>query len=169
MQAFNSSIVDFEADVIVNAANGQGILGSGVAGAIRKAAGNSLTREVREFCLEMGGFEEGDCYISSAGDLGNTKAVYHVVTMKFPGGRTNLDIVEKGMRKALSIAIMNNVKSIAFPGLGTGTGGLDIGSAAHLMVSVANDYKDKVNISIVDIDADFIQRVQKEMETCNNG
>ncbi|MER3425275.1 MAG: O-acetyl-ADP-ribose deacetylase, partial [Nitrospiraceae bacterium] len=41
------SILDVDADVIVNAANSRGIMGGGVAGVIKRAAGIEVEEEAR--------------------------------------------------------------------------------------------------------------------------
>lgn len=172
MQALVADITRMQGiDAIVNAANGQGIMGAGVAGAIAKAMGWKEAYALKNECYQAGGYKAGDCYISSSGDLGKhgIKAVYHAVTMEYPGGRTSLAVVEKAMRTVLDKAIQNGVKSIAFPGLGTGIGGLDKASVANLMVRVAQDYSSKISISIVGIDSDFIDSANKQIEEIDNG
>lgn len=172
MQAAVADITKLKGiEVIVNAANGRGPMGHGVAGAIGAAGGPQLRNEVRRICVDAGGFKDGDCYISSPGDLeklGMT-AIYHAVTMEYPGSRTSLDTVAKAMRSTLDRAIANGVKSIAFPGLGTGVGALDPKSVASLMVRVAKTYSDKITISIVDVDVDFIGYCQQAIQQAIQG
>jgi O-acetyl-ADP-ribose deacetylase len=172
MRALVADITELDdVEAIVNAANGKGRMGRNVAGAIARAAGKAFTTEVLGIC-EQGRFKEGDCYISSAGELGDQgiKHVYHAVTMEYPGGRTSLDFVGKAMRSTLDAAIQNGVKTIAFPGLGTGVGALNPKSVALLMTKIAKIYEANavIEITICDIDPQFVGHVREAMES-NNG
>lgn len=155
-----------DVEVIVNAANGKGPMGRGVAGAIGFAGGLELRNAVRRIC-EAGSYKEGDCYISPPGDLADKgiKNVYHAVTMEYPGGPTSLYIVAQAMRNTLKQAVCNGVKSIAFPGLGTGIGRLNPKQVAAIMVGIAESYADTINITIIDIDREFIEFAKQARKT----
>ena len=156
-----------DVEVIVNASNGRGPMGRGIAGCIGQAGGYVLRNAVRRICEEAGGYKEGDCYISPSGNLINNgiKFVYHAVTMEYPGGPTSYDIVSKAMRATLDAAIKNEIKSIAFPGLGTGIGQLDLKRVATIMVKIAESYSDRINITIVDINKEFITFAKEAKNT----
>lgn len=148
-------------DAIVNAANGQGPMGRGVAGAIGQAGGLELRNEVRRICEDRHGYLAGECYISSSGLMSEQgiKNVYHAVTMDYPGSPTSIFIISRAMRATLDAAILNGIKSIAFPALGTGVGQLDKKTVASAMVKIAMSYADKLDITIIDINKEFIDYV----------
>jgi O-acetyl-ADP-ribose deacetylase len=158
-------------EVIVNAANGRGIMGSGVAGAIARAGGETVGKDAIKVCNDnkrsngRNGFVEGESYISSSGTLSERgiQKIYHCVTMDYPGGRTSLDTVSKAMRSALDLAIKNGIKSIAFPALGTGVGGLNKSQVASIMVSIAKSYESQIDITLVDIDKEFMSHVNERI------
>lgn len=152
-------------EVIVNAANGKGIMGRGVAGAISYAGGLEFRNQVREICNKKD-YKEGDCFISTSGELEKIgiKAVYHAVTMEFPASRTSIDTITKAMRKTLDTAIANGVQTIAFPGLGTGVGSLNPKSAAIAMFTIAKAYNNQIDITICDINEQFIGYVKELIE-----
>lgn len=156
-------------EAIVNAANGKGPLGAGVAGAIGYAGGPVLRNEVRRICEARGGYKEGECYISTSGEMAKKgiQHVYHAVTMEYPGSRTSLDIVQRAMRNVLTKAVENGIKTIAFPGLGTGIGALDPKAVALAMVRVAKSFEDHIDITIADIDEVFINFVKEAGEVSN--
>jgi O-acetyl-ADP-ribose deacetylase (regulator of RNase III) len=160
-----TAMADVEA--IVNAANGKGPMGFGVAGAIGEAGGLELRNAVRRICEANGGYKEGDCYVSPSGDLAKRgiKAVYHAVTMEYPGGPTSLDIVGRAMRATLDKAVSDGIKSIAFPGLGTGVGRLNPQQVASKMVGIAESYSDRIKITIIDIDKEFIDFAKASRKT----
>lgn len=161
-------------DVIVNAANGRGVMGRGVAGAIGRAIGDSAKKNAKVVCesnrigfSDNYGFTDGECYISSSGNLikSGINHIYHAVTMEYPGGRTSMDIISKAMRSTLELAIKNGIKSIAFPALGTGVGCLDKKQVASRMVDIAEHYSDKIDITLVDIDEEFIDFAKMQVQT----
>jgi O-acetyl-ADP-ribose deacetylase (regulator of RNase III) len=164
MKVLVADITKLKVDAIVNASNATGPMGRGVAGAIAAAGGKKLTDDVWRIC-KSNSYKEGDCYISSSGELGKRgiQAIYHAVTMVYPGGRTSLDFVGKAMRATLDAAIQNGIKSIAFPGLGTGVGALNPKSVAIKMTTIAKAYEDKIDITICDIDEQFVSFVQEAM------
>jgi O-acetyl-ADP-ribose deacetylase (regulator of RNase III) len=155
-----------DVEAIVNAANGVGPMGSGVAGAIGYAGGPNLRNDVRRTCELSGGFDAGECYISESGDLGTQgiKNVYHAVTMKYPGSPTSTDVVREAMRNTLETAIRNRVETIAFPGLGTGVGQLSKERVAVDMADLAQQYSDSIGITIIDLDKEFIDFVKGRIQ-----
>jgi len=161
-------ITSLNVEVIVNAANGRGICGRGVAGSIGQAGGPEFRNMVRRICESSGGFKAGESYISPTGgnlETNGIQSVYHAVTMEQPGGPTSYDIIAKAMRATLEMALANGVKSIAFPGLGTGVGQLDVERVASIMVKIAESYADSINITIIDIDKNFIQCAKNAITT----
>ena len=154
-------------EVIVNASNGIGIMGGGVAGAIARAAGKEFLKEVRTIAMnKSGGHDVGECYVTPSGDLsGNgVKAVFHAVTMKFPGGPTNYGIVISCLEKVFILMRFYGYKSVAIPALGGGIGGLDRAMVALEVIRIANKYKSEFDIFVVGIDDDFIDAATKEVE-----
>jgi O-acetyl-ADP-ribose deacetylase (regulator of RNase III) len=152
-------------DVIVNAANGLGIMGAGVAGAIARSAGTSSEingvdfRAIVQSVVEKEGpFDVGDVYISDAGLLKRRKVkkIYHAVTMKYPGGKTSLSIIPTLLKKVFDTAIINGETSIAFGGLGCGIGGLSKSDVAREMAHISEAYNGIIKIEVVDIDQEFI-------------
>jgi O-acetyl-ADP-ribose deacetylase (regulator of RNase III) len=166
MKAVVADITKQRVQGLMNAANGKGPMGAGVAGAYRRAGGTSVQDDAIRVCKAAGGFKEGDCYVSSPGDLGNNgvKAIYHAVTMEYPGSRSSLDTVGRALTAALERACADGIESIAIPGLGTGVGGLNPKSVAALMVRVARKFSGKIGITFVDIDPEFIGHVNKAIE-----
>lgn len=174
MRVFVGDITKVEnIDVIVNAANGIGIMGAGVAGAIARSGGDLLRENVRKVVQDSGPFDVGDVYISDAGLLKRRgiKFVYHAVTMRFPGGITSLGTIESLTRKVIETALSNGTMSIAFGGLGCGIGGLSKDDVAKRMATVSQEYNGRIDITVVDTSEDFIrsfiQNVSIPVETKN--
>jgi O-acetyl-ADP-ribose deacetylase len=123
-------ITELEVDAIVNAANNQGWLGSGVAGAIRRAAGDEVEREA----VAQAPWPVGDAVRTGPGRLAGrgVKAVLHAAAMA-PGGPATAAAVGGATEAALRLAAAEKLESIALPALGTGVGGLDYPSCAAAM------------------------------------
>jgi len=133
-------------------------MGRGVAKAVADAGGVLLRDGVKRACQAHGGYREGECFVSTPGDLAKRgiKRVYHAVTMEYPGGPTDLNTVSQAMRSTLKRAVADGTHSIAFPGLGTGVGCLDKRAVADRMVQIAREYSDMIDITLVDVDAEFV-------------
>jgi len=122
-------ITKLEADAIVNAANSQLIMGGGVAGAILRTGG----REIQEEANRKAPVPVGKAVATTAGKL-KAKYVIHAPTMEHPAMSTNKQNVRLATKGALECANQLGIKSVAFPGMGTGVGGLNIKEAAEVMV-----------------------------------
>tara|TARA_Y100000034_G_scaffold132523_1_gene195743 strand:+ start:1257 stop:1772 length:516 start_codon:yes stop_codon:yes gene_type:complete len=158
-------ILNPDTETIVNPANGLGVMGAGVAGAITSYAGPAVSEEARKLVEERGKpFEAGEAYATKSGRLyrrRSVKRIYHAVTMKYPGSFTSIDIVGKAMLAVLKLAIADKIDSIAFPGLGTGIGRLDLSNVANVMVDMAQQHDHEIVIKIIDLDSRFIAEIQK--------
>jgi O-acetyl-ADP-ribose deacetylase (regulator of RNase III) len=122
-------ITKLEVDAIVNPANSQLIMGGGVAGAILRAGG----QQIQEQAFKKAPVRIGHAVATTAGKL-KAKYVIHAPTMTRPAMATSLDNVKAAADAALRCAQQAHAKSLAFPGLGTGVGGLDLQEAANSMV-----------------------------------
>jgi O-acetyl-ADP-ribose deacetylase (regulator of RNase III) len=122
-------ITELNVDAIVNAANSRLVMGGGVAGAIKRKGGVEIEREA----VKKGPIPIGKAIETGAGKL-KAKYVIHAPTMEYPGPTSTENVsraTDAAMRKAKELKI----KSIAFPGFGTGVGRLSFEEAAKSMVS----------------------------------
>ena len=124
-----------EVDAIVNTANSLMVMGGGVAGAIRRVGG----KEIEEEALKHAPVPVGKAVATEAGRL-KAKYVIHAPTMEKPAMRIDEGNVQLAMRGALRCAEQLGVRSIAFPGMGTGVGGLGLEEAAGIMVREIKDH-----------------------------
>ena len=132
-------------DAIVNAANTELWLGSGVAGAIKARGGPQIESEA----VAQGPIALGQAVRTTAGNLPN-KFVIHAAAMGFreedravpkhPGSASSEEIIRNATTNSISIADQSNCKSIAFPALATGVGGYPLDECARVMMSAAKDY-----------------------------
>jgi O-acetyl-ADP-ribose deacetylase (regulator of RNase III) len=118
-------------DAIVNAANTDLQLGSGVAGAIREQGGPSIQAE----CDAHGPIGLGEAALTGAGELA-AKHVIHAAAMEL-GGRTSEVGLRAATRASLELARSAKLRTIAFPALGTGVGGFPVQRCAEVMLEEA--------------------------------
>ncbi len=131
IRVLKGDITKVRVDAVVNPANSWMIMGGGVAGALRRVGGEEIEIEARRHAP----VRIGEAVVTGAGRL-PCKYVIHAPTMERPAMRTTLDKVTAAVRAALRAADERGVESIAFPGMGTGVGGLNPREAANAMVKV---------------------------------
>ena len=125
-------ITDVAVDAIVNAANNDLLLGAGVAGAIARKGGESIQKE----CNDVGSIPVGFAAITGAGNL-KARYVIHAASMGLGGTRTTAKTLQTSTAHALRLALERELKTIAFPAVGTGVSGFPIGECAEIMLEEA--------------------------------
>lgn len=136
--AIIGDITKQEVDAIVNPANSWMIMGGGVAGAIKRAGGKEVEDEAVKHAL----VPVGKAIATGAGKL-KAKYVIHAPTMERPAMRISVENVRLAVRAALKCADELKLKSVAFPGMGTGVGGLALDEAAEAMIDETKKYVEK--------------------------
>ena len=140
-------ITQSNTDCIVNAANTKLLFGSGVCGAIFRAAGID---ELQKECDKLSPIKTGEAVITNGYNL---KAKYIIHTAGPIYNNKNDSIyLRNSYYNSLKLATKYNLKSIAFPSISTGIYGYPIKDAASVAINAIyeffNDYKDS-SIDIV--------------------
>lgn len=152
-----------EVDAIVNPANSHLIMGGGVAGAILRAGGS----QIQEEALKKAPMRIGQAVATTAGKL-KAKYVIHAPTMTQPAMATNKENAGRAATAALECAEQLRVRSLAFPGLGTGVGGLDAQDAANVMIGEIKKHIESgttiKHIILVGFGAELTQAFEKALE-----
>jgi O-acetyl-ADP-ribose deacetylase (regulator of RNase III) len=138
IRVVKGDITKLEVDAIVNPANSLMIMGGGVAGAIRRAGGKVIEDEARKHAPVA----VGNAIATTAGAL-SARYVIHSPTMERPAMRTSPEKVAKATRAALKLADELGIKSLAFPGMGTGVGGVNPAIAANVMINEITNHIQK--------------------------
>ncbi|MEW6145505.1 MAG: macro domain-containing protein [Thermodesulfobacteriota bacterium] len=135
-------ITDMDVDAIVNAANTDLLLGSGVAGSIRRKGGPSIQAE----CDRLAPIPLGEAAVTGGGAL-KARYVIHAAGMR-PGGEVGEESLIYATRNSLRRADELSLHSIAFPAIGTGVGGFPVEECARIMISTVTDYLANEDTSI---------------------
>jgi len=143
------SILEADAQVIVNAANSLGLMGGGVAGVIKRAAGAEVEREaVKDAPIRV-----GKAVLTSGGKT-KFKGIIHAPTMPQPGMRIPAENVAFATEAALALADEQGFESVAIPGMGTGVGGVAHADAARAMVEAVRAFSPRALKAVILVDVD---------------
>jgi O-acetyl-ADP-ribose deacetylase len=134
---WRGDITAADTEAIVNAANNEGWLGSGVAGAIRRAAGD----QVEDEAVAQAPWPVGDAVRTGPGRLAGrgVKAILHAAAMA-PGRPASAEAVGTATAAALRLAAAEGLTSVALPALGTGVGGVGLEAAAAAMGAAVGEH-----------------------------
>jgi len=127
-------ITDLEVDAIVNAANEELQLGSGVAGAIREKGGPSIQEE----CNRIGSTPVGTAVLTGGGKL-KARHVIHAVGPKMGEGDEDRKL-QSAVRSSLALADRHGLKSLAMPAISTGTFGFPMDRCARILLTEVYRY-----------------------------
>ena len=142
------------ADALVNAANTSLRMGSGVAGALKRAAGSGIDDEaIAKGPVALGGVATTDAYELDA------EYVIHAAAMP-AGGESTAESIRDATRNALSAADERGCTSLVLPALGCGVAGFDLETGACI---IAETVADSDPSSLEDIR--FIAYSDEEYET----
>ncbi|KAK9447215.1 uncharacterized protein V1518DRAFT_421660 [Limtongia smithiae] len=137
-------ITQLALDAVVNAANNALAPGSGVNGAIHRAAGPSLVAACKR--VLTGGCATGDAVVTTAGKM-PSRLVVHTVGPVYgayahtrAGAEEAQRLLTNCYQRSLEVAVGNGARTLAFPAISTGIFGYPVESAAHVAARTVRDY-----------------------------
>ena len=143
-----ADITTLPVDAIVNAANSALAGGGGVDGAIHRAGGPEIMRELRE---RYDGCPTGGAVITGGGRL-PAKAVIHAVGPRWrDGDHGEPELLASAYRTAFALARDHGHATVAAPSISTGIYGFPIARAAPIAVSAARDALQEPATSITEV------------------
>lgn len=136
LKAILGDITRLETDAVVNAANSSLGHGSGVNGAIRRAAGPGLVKQ----CRTIGHCPTGEARVTGGYDLPARHVIHTVGPVWHGGGQGEAELLAKCYRSCLSLAASMELASIAFPCISTGVFGYPGEAAAEVAVDAVRRF-----------------------------
>ena len=139
IQILKQSITHGGTDIMVNAANSALQEGSGVCGAIFRAAGEE---ELQKACNEIGYCHNGDAVITPAFKA-NAKYIIHTVgPIWYDGKHHEPQDLYSCYRESLDLARDRQCHSISFPLISAGIFGYPMDKAWHKALQACHDWMD---------------------------
>lgn len=140
VEIIKGDITELAVDVIVNSAHHTLMAGSGVCGAIHKAAGKELEKECKKIA---GDHLPGQLALTQGYNLKARYVIHAIVPQAKEHGKLSAqekEAIANCYKEAIYTANRCGMKSIAFPSLGTGVRGYPIREMSELAVKTVIDY-----------------------------
>jgi O-acetyl-ADP-ribose deacetylase (regulator of RNase III) len=148
---FEGDITRVPVDAMVNAANSALAGGGGVDGAIHRAGGEEIMRELDAIRKAQGGCPTGKAVATGAGRL-PAKFVFHAVGPVYRDGRRGEpELLASCYRECLAMAAERGVETISFPAISTGVYGYPLQEAAEIAVAKVKKYLEGVTTSVREV------------------
>lgn len=140
IEIIKADITEIQVDAIVNAANTSLLGGGGVDGAIHRKGGKAILDDCVKIRNKQGGCKVGDAVITTAGNL-PAKYVIHTVGPVWNDGKSfEEELLKNCYLSVLELAVENNIKTIAFPGISTGIYRFPKDKAAEVAIKSVQDF-----------------------------
>jgi len=166
VDAIHTNIIKIKTDAIVNPANKTLLGGGGCDGMIHQAAGKKLLEE----CKTLRGCKKGQAKITKGYNL-PAKYIIHTVGPVFghEDGKEK-GILENCYINSFELAKQNNIKTIAFPTIGTGCYKFPKDEAANIATGVAKKYEKDFDKIIFVCFTELDYKIYKKIlsETCDS-
>jgi len=138
-------------DAIVNAANSALAGGGGVDGAIHRAGGEEIMRQLDAIRRAQGGCPTGKAVATGAGRL-PAKFVFHAVGPVYRDGRRGEpELLASCYRECLAMAAERGLAAVSFPAISTGVYGYPLQEAAEIAVTEVKKHLEGVDTAIREV------------------
>jgi O-acetyl-ADP-ribose deacetylase (regulator of RNase III) len=150
LRLITGDITKAPADAIVNAANSALAGGGGVDGAIHRAGGPTIMRELDAIRKEIGRCPTGSAVVTGAGNL-PAKFVFHAVGPVYRDGKHGEpELLASCYRKCLELAEERAVEKISFPSISTGAYGYPMAEAAEIAIAEVKKHLGKKDTRVTE-------------------
>jgi O-acetyl-ADP-ribose deacetylase len=144
-------ITQVRVDAIVNAANSGLRGGGGVDGAIHRAGGPAIMRDLSEIRKASGGCPTGSAVVTTAGSL-PAKYVFHAVGPIYRDGKHDEpEQLASCYRTCLELAEERGVRTISFPAISTGVYGYPVEEAARIALDMIGQHLEAAETGVREV------------------
>ncbi len=127
-------------DAMANAANSALAGGGGVDGAIHRAGGPAIMRELDAIRVRTGGCPTGSAVATGAGNL-PAKWVFHAVGPVYrDGSHGEPQLLASAYRTCLELARERGARTLSFPSISTGVYGYPMEEAARIAIDTVREH-----------------------------
>jgi O-acetyl-ADP-ribose deacetylase (regulator of RNase III) len=158
-----------KSEAMIIPANTKGVMSRGVASRVVKSGLSGIFKEVKEY-ITNNTVEVEDCFSTGPGRLNRRKVkrIYHSVIKRLQSDFSSIHIINKALNNALQTVVDDGYQSVAVCGLGIEDGNLDAKTIARITVEVCNRYDNRIEISIIDDNKEFIREVNSFIKEFND-
>jgi O-acetyl-ADP-ribose deacetylase (regulator of RNase III) len=151
LRLVQGDITKVRVDAIVNAANSQLAGGGGVDGAIHRAGGPAILRELDQIRRTIGSCPTGSAVPTSAGAL-PAQYVFHAVGPVYCDGlHGEPEQLASCYETCLRLAEERGVRTISFPAISTGVYGYPVEQAARIALAALRKHLEKPESGVREI------------------
>jgi O-acetyl-ADP-ribose deacetylase len=144
-------ITKIPVDAMANAANSALARGGGVDGAIHRAGGPAIMRELDAIRDAKGGCPTGSAVVTGAGKL-PARYVFHAVGPVWRGGdHSEPELLAGCYRKCLDLAREHGVRTLSFPAISTGIYGYPQRRAAEIAIREVKAHLDDPSTPVEEV------------------
>ena len=154
-----NDIVNMQTDAIVNTANPEPVVGSGVDSGIHKKAGDKLLLARKK----IGKIDLGNAVITKGFDLDAKYVIHTVGPVWVDGDHQEEQILSSCYRKSLALAKKHRCESVAFPLIATGNYGFPKSLALQIAVREISTFllENEMQVYLVVFDRDSFELSEK--------
>jgi len=151
LRLMTGDITRVPADAIVNAANAALAGGGGVDGAIHRAGGPEIMKNLDVIRARSGGCPTGSAVATTAGKL-PARFVFHAVGPIYRDGRHGeADLLASCYRTCLRMAEERGLSTITFPSISTGAYGYPLEEAARVALGAVAEHMSRPQAQVREV------------------
>jgi O-acetyl-ADP-ribose deacetylase (regulator of RNase III) len=144
-------ITKIRVDAIVNAANSGLRGGGGVDGAIHRAGGSTIMRDLDEIRASIGSCPTGSAVVTSAGALPAQHVIHAVGPVYQDGQQGEPEQLANCYRKCLELAGEHGARTVSFPAISTGAYGYPVEEAAEIALDSVAQYLEQTSSGVREV------------------
>jgi len=140
IRLIEGDITKVPVDAMANAANSALAGGGGVDGAIHRAGGPAIMRELEAIRARTGGCPTGSAVVTGAGSL-PAKWVLHAVGPVYRDGQHGEpELLASAYRRCMELAREKEARSVSFPAISAGIYGYPLEDAARIAIETVREH-----------------------------